>query len=401
MKRTRLQTNAQTQNSAQIDHQLYDVSGTVQPSHFCEESETQQGAGNKLFPERSSGRTERCTRCILPGHYPEIKFDVNGVCNRCCEWDQEFSQVDYQLQKKELDQLIERSKEEARRHSLSYDVVVPLSGGKDSAYVLYVLSKLYRCRILAVNYYNTFQTVQAYRNLTTLVNHFNVDFRMITIRPDLLKMAYRYAFETSGEFCLVCNCSGYWILWSFLNKLFASSGYIPLVTGGWSRLYEFDPRINTLDFRRYRDLLESSGLLNGFLEVLDQSVLDRLTGQADVRQQASGGFIQLPDYLPWEPATILQILKRQGWQPLKDKDTHFDCWASPLADALERSKYGVNQKTTIAAAYVRAGLKDRDLALVEDELDRYQLPDKHLIGEFSRHLDLPAGLVGQYLNLSR
>jgi hypothetical protein len=52
---------------------------------------------------------------------------------------------------------------------------------------------------------------------------------------------------------------------------------------------------------------------------------------------------------------------------MKDKDTHFDCWASPLADILERRKYGLNQKTTILASNVRAGIVDRDKAIQSED----------------------------------
>lgn len=330
----------------------------------------------------------RCTKCILPETYAGIQFDNHGVCSRCHQWETAYAKVDYSQLKTELDLLIDQKKEESRVFGLPYDVIVPVSGGKDSAFVLYTMKEVYNCRVLAVNYHNTMQTQLAYQNLMNLVETFDSDFKMITIRPSVLKRAYAEAMNRLGEFCLVCNCTGYWIMLSFIERWFSPYGYSPMIVGGWSRKYEFDPQINTLDFGLYRKLLEESGLIAEFSETLSTSVLDTLTGQHDVRQQKSGGFIQLPDYMEWDHAEILQTLKVKGWQPMKDKDTHFDCWASPLADRLELLKYGLNQKSTIAATMVRAGKLDRNLALLNEDRLTDVPDDWELVERFGRHLGM-------------
>jgi len=329
---------------------------------------------------------KRCTKCILPETYPGIFFDEKGVCNRCHEWEKSYRLVDYAQLKSELDQLIELKKAEAKFHGLPYDVIVPVSGGKDSAYVLYIMKELYGCRVLAVNYHNTMQTELAYRNLMNLIDVFDVDFKMVTIQPSLLKRAYYEAMKRLGEFCLVCNCSGYWILLSYLTDQFSKFDYIPLIVGGWNRLYEYDPQINTLNFSTYRKLLEDTGLIGEFAKTLNMDILDGLTLQSDVRQHQSGGYIQLPEYWEWDHAEILSVLKEKGWQPMKDKDTHFDCWASPFADRLEVMKYGLNQKSTIAATMVRAGKLNRDEAFIAEELSRYEPEDWQLAERFARHI---------------
>lgn len=329
---------------------------------------------------------KRCTKCILPENYQGIEFDENGVCSRCREWEKSYSLVDYSKLKGELDLLIEQKKEESRSFGVPYDVVVPVSGGKDSAYVLYIMKELYGCRVLALNYNNTMQSELAYRNMINLIDTFDVDFRMVSIQPSLLKRAFNEAMKQLGEFCLVCNCTGYWILLSFLSDQFSKYGYTPLIVGGWNRLFEFDPQINTLNFGAYRQLLETTGLIEEFSQTLNRDVLDALTNQNDVRQQNSGGFIQLPDYYEWDHAEMLRILKSKGWQPMKDKDTHFDCWASPFADRLETLKYGLNQKSTINATMVRAGKLDRDDAFIAEELSVYEPEDWQLVERFARHI---------------
>lgn len=330
---------------------------------------------------------KRCLKCILPENYPGIEFNDHGICSRCQEWELQYSQTDYSELGRKLDLLIEACKEKARLNGVPYDVIVPISGGKDSAYVLYVMKELYNCRVLAINYHNTMQSELAYRNVIQLINTFDVDFRMLTIQPSLLKRAYHESMKRLNEFCLICNCTGYWIFLSFLDGQFSRYGYVPMVVGGWSRKYEYDPQINTLDFQQYRNILEESGLIDEFCQTLDRDVLDDLTFSSDIRQQNSEAFIQLPDFREWDHHEILRILKMRGWQPMKDKDTHFDCWASPLADKLETLKYGLNQRSTIAATMVRAGKLNRENAIMAEELSLYEPIDWNLTERFAKHIN--------------
>lgn len=322
----------------------------------------------------------------MPESYPGIEFDQNGVCNRCSEWESQYGQTNYKSLRADLDLLIAEAKEKAKNYGLPYDVIVPISGGKDSAFVLYLMKEVFDCRVLAVNYHNTMQTDLAYRNVIHLIDTFDVDFRMLTIRPSLLKRAFHASMKSVKEFCLVCNCTGYWIFLSFLNDQFSAFGYSPLVVGGWSRKFEYDPQINTLNFEKYRRVLEESGLIDEFCQTLNRDVLDELTSRRDVRQQNSAAFIQLPDYWEWDHAEMLRILKSKGWQPMKNKDTHFDCWASPLADKLETLKYGLNQKSTIAATMVRDGKRNRDEAILAEELSLREPVDLQLAEQFSKHI---------------
>ena len=36
-------------------------------------------------------QVKRCSRCILPDTYPDIKFDDRGVCSKCCEYDKKLA----------------------------------------------------------------------------------------------------------------------------------------------------------------------------------------------------------------------------------------------------------------------------------------------------------------------
>lgn len=89
-----------------------------------------------------------CTRCILPETYPGIIFDENGVCNFC---------TDYEVTRKELkihfqtEDELKKSLEKYKNLNKKYDVVVPLSGGVDSAHTLIKIVKEYNLKPFSVS----------------------------------------------------------------------------------------------------------------------------------------------------------------------------------------------------------------------------------------------------------
>ena len=102
-----------------------------------------------------------CRRCILPDNYPGIEFDGGGVCSYCASY--------RKLQpppskEQELIRLVEK----ARRNKGRYQAIVPISGGKDSAYALYMARKQFDLRVLAINFDNGFRSASAEANLKTL-----------------------------------------------------------------------------------------------------------------------------------------------------------------------------------------------------------------------------------------
>ena len=84
----------------------------------------------------------RCNRCILPDTVPGITFDEKGICNFCHSHSEESCLGEEALEK--LISLI-RSKDN------KYDCIVPLSGGRDSTFVLYIARAVYNLKVLAVS----------------------------------------------------------------------------------------------------------------------------------------------------------------------------------------------------------------------------------------------------------
>ena len=122
-----------------------------------------------------NGKVENktCTRCIYDERIPYISFDVNGVCNYCRQCDQ--LDKEYPTGKegwKKLCELAEKIKYAGRNKK--YDVVVGVSGGCDSSYMVYLAKKL-GLRPLAAHFDNTWNSKIAVENIHNVLEKLDVD----------------------------------------------------------------------------------------------------------------------------------------------------------------------------------------------------------------------------------
>jgi N-acetyl sugar amidotransferase len=80
-----------------------------------------------------------CSKCLMPETRPRIHYDEHGVCNACNWAEEKKEQVDWNARQKELQELVEKCK---TRNSDKFEIIVPVSGGKDSCYVAYKVKQL-------------------------------------------------------------------------------------------------------------------------------------------------------------------------------------------------------------------------------------------------------------------
>jgi N-acetyl sugar amidotransferase len=89
-----------------------------------------------------------CRNCVVSNQRPRTKFSSEGICS-ACKWafDKNFI-VDWDKRAAELEALCNRY----RSHDGSFDIIVPGSGGKDSAFVAHQLKHRYGMHPLCVTW---------------------------------------------------------------------------------------------------------------------------------------------------------------------------------------------------------------------------------------------------------
>ena len=100
-----------------------------------------------------------CRSCLMPSSRPRIVFDETGQCN-ACNYAEQKHEIDWAGRKREFLNTVDRFK----RHP-AYDVVVPFSGGKDSASIAWRMKHELGLRPLCVCYGQMLWTDEGRRNL--------------------------------------------------------------------------------------------------------------------------------------------------------------------------------------------------------------------------------------------
>jgi hypothetical protein len=269
-------------------------------------------------------------------------------------------------------------------------VIVGLSGGKDSSYVAYYLKKEYGLKILGLHYNIGYSSLYAIQNLENVVGKLDIDLFSIRPRGNFLRKLFAHFLRERGEFCSVCNNLGYLFGASFSWSQQNTLGFTPLMVGGWSKQYEYQPGISVTSMKYFFDNLTPE-LLDGLKAqpFIEKEIISRYMGLEDPRQALldtashdklgdyAMDFIQLPDYIEWNIREIPRILSEKlGWRHPPDvHESHFDCTLFPIKEYLKFNKYGLTQETVKNSRLIREGLMTRDEAMERMSLEQTTEPE--------------------------
>lgn len=139
-----------------------------------------------------------CRRCLVPDTKPHVVFDEDGVCNACHAHDRKNDAqagIDWAGRGAEFGALVERARSQGAPF---YDVLVPVSGGKDSITQVARLLPFEGLRILAVNVDYGVKTEIGRHNLACIPQ---MGASLVTYRPDevLHRRLIRIGLEDFGD----------------------------------------------------------------------------------------------------------------------------------------------------------------------------------------------------------
>ena len=116
-----------------------------------------------------------CSNCMAMSTRPRISFDDRGWCN-ACQWMKKKKTLDWDLRQQKLETLLDKH----RNTSGEYDVLVPVSGGKDGSYVAYNLKHKYGMNPLCITVTPPLPLELGEKNLKAFVES---GYNHITINP--------------------------------------------------------------------------------------------------------------------------------------------------------------------------------------------------------------------------
>jgi N-acetyl sugar amidotransferase len=141
----------------------------------------------------------RCSNCVLDNSIQDVSIDDNGICNYCKNFDLFFKKNLRKKNSSYLKKEIELIKTE--RSNKKYDVIVGVSGGVDSSYVLYLAIKIYGLRVLALHVDTGWNSDLSVTNIYNMVTKLNCDLYTHVIDWENFRLLQKTFFEAS-----VVNC---------------------------------------------------------------------------------------------------------------------------------------------------------------------------------------------------
>lgn len=290
---------------------------------------------------------KRCKVCILPEGYPGISFNAEGICNFCLD----HKEYRRSLGRDRLVEIVNSAKKKGK-----YDCVIPLSGGKDSTYILYYTVKELKLRPIAVHYDSGYQSEISKRNIETACR--KLDTPIIIKRPNsniqkkVLKEGLLIS-EIVGSFTSR-TCGNCEVLLRTVSLNTAREYDVPFVFWGSSPLESLDNK-DYEGYRYGRNILEGiASRISRFIElkltpvklirVIPRllrynifSILQRIEMKVPLRYAFhptkvfpfpadNPKFIHFFDYITWNSAKGVKLLEKElDWKRPEEKFSRFDC----------------------------------------------------------------------------
>ncbi|TBL67782.1 N-acetyl sugar amidotransferase [Paenibacillus thalictri] len=307
----------------------------------------------------------RCVKCGLPETYETIEFNSKGICNICTQKVFKDTEIDWELRKQILNDLIEEY-----RGKYDYDCIVPFSGGKDSTYTLNYLVREYKLKPLVVQFNHGFMRETLLKNNERTFKKLGVDVLSFTPNWKVVKRLMKEALIRKGDFCWHCHTG----IFAYPMQI-AIKFNVPLVFWGepsseYTAYYDYkDNEIEEVDedrFNRYVNLgitaEDMEGMIKNDFELdsrdLNPYMYPKLRDLKKIRYRS----VCLGSYIPWDVKRNVEEIKSElGWQGDEVEGIPFEaypyekieCYMQGVRDYIKYLKRGYSRVTQMTALDLR------------------------------------------------
>ena len=327
------------------------------------------------LPEVMPMALKRCTKCILPETMPYIKFNSDGVCNYCENYESKMSVKPIG----ELNKLLE-----PYRRAHGQDVIVPFSGGRDSCYGLHLIVKELDMKPVTYTYDWGMVTDLARRNISRMCSQLGVeniviaadirkkrenirknlsaflkhpDLGMVSILTAGDKHFFRYLNDVQSETGISLN------LWGTnpLEVTHFKAGFLGIkpefenqnvYSSGWSRQLSYQRK-------RLAAMVKSKGYFNF-------SIFDTLSGEYYRSISKRTDYYHIFDYWQWIERDVDEcLLNTYDWETAPDS---LSTWrigdgTAAIYNYIYYTIAGFTEHDTFRSNQIREGHISRDQAL--------------------------------------
>ena len=302
-----------------------------------------------------------CNRCLYPENHPlNIVFDEDGICSGC-RVHEEKDTIDWQPRGEKLKSILEKYR---NRSGNNYDCIIPVSGARDSYFIVHTIKNIYGMNPLLVTYNKHYNTSVGIRNLANLRILFDCDIMTLTVNPETTKKITRASIRKMGSVYWHCLAGQ-----TVYPVQVAVKFKIPLIIWGahqgvdqvgmFSHLDEVEM---TRKYRKEHDLMgyEADDLISEFDNVGAQDIVQfQYPDDKEIERIGVRG-IYLNNYMRWDTKAqhekMISQFNYETAEQTRTFDTYndVDCYNySDVHDYTKFIKHGYGKVTDHASREIR------------------------------------------------
>lgn len=304
---------------------------------------------------------------------PTIIFDEECVCSGCRYHESRSKQLEINWDEREamFKQILDEAKRMAKERGNSHDCIVPVSGGKDSHYQVWLLKKKYGMNPLLVTFNHAYNTPAGNRNLYNLIEKSGCDFVRYTAGLDSVRRISRYMLETVGD-----------LTWHYHAGIrtypfqVAVERNIPLIVWGEHGFAELTGIVSLEDFVEFTRWTRKEHDMRGYEPhdligkggITEHDIAPYIyPADEDIARVEVRG-IYLSNFLYWNAKTQAEVMMKEwGFAPISyERERTFNLHgkiedhANDVHDYLKYLKFGYGRATDDASMEIRHGRMTRE-----------------------------------------
>lgn len=323
-----------------------------------------------------------CVRCLYTSLHPlNLTFNNDGLCSGC-QVHEEKDTLNWTEREKKLVQILSSYK---NTNGNNYDCVVPVSGARDSYFIVHMLKMVYGLNPLLVTYNKQYNTDVGIRNLANLRIRFNCDILTQTVNPETVKKITRATLRKRGSIYWHCIAGQ-----TVFPVQIAVKFKIPLIIWGAHQgidqvgMFSHTDEVEmTRKYRKEHDLmgLEAEDLIDPFDAITQHDVQPYCYPDDTLLEKVGVRGIYLNNYIRWDSkAQHEKMLSSYGYeaQPqTRTFDTYndIDCFNySDVHDYIKYVKHGYGKATDHACREIRLKRLTREEGIQFVKKHQYSKP---------------------------
>ncbi len=331
-----------------------------------------------------------CRKCVYHNYHPlNLYIDNDGICSGC-KIHEEKDILDWKAREEKLLKIVKPYSESKRG---IHNCIVPISGGKDSYFIIDYVKNTLKLHPLVVSHNIHYNTFTGHANIANIQSKIGLDYISQTTNPEIVKKITRATLKKFGSIYWHC-ISGQTVL----PVQIASKFKIPLIIWGahqgvdqvgmFSHLDEVEM---TRKYRKEHDLMnfEAEDLIG--IGGLKRDDLEHFIYPNDREIEATGiRGIYLNNYVRWDSKSQHEKMIAKYDYKTKNQNRTFDNYNdvnsihySGLHDYIKFIKHGYSKITDHCTREIRLKrLKRSDAIKLIEKYNNVKFKDLDLFSKW-------------------